>query len=283
MTPIPDEPTRTCMFLTTPHAQGDHGPDAPLRLKPCHWEALDAEPPKCASCKGVGDHHYAFCGETPQMVVCEGGNGHFAVPAHERTEFCMGAIPVEVSDDGLSYKVVAPIPDEGARVAWEPFERVHEAHLKMLAKWGEIPDESEQEAHHIITSAHNLIAQLTTELAEARRELARQTSLWAIEAERWEIVDRALEENGDDLEDNAENGVVRMANQLARANAIIERVGAADQPVRDWLTDSMKACTACVDTRGSWVRCSYHEGADDAVDRAFESVERTISEANKEA
>ena len=50
--PIPDEPTGTCMFLTTPHAQGDHGPDAPLRLKPCHWEALDAEPPKCASCKG---------------------------------------------------------------------------------------------------------------------------------------------------------------------------------------------------------------------------------------
>lgn len=63
-----------------------------------------------------------------------------------------------------------PIPDEGAREAWEPFERVHEAHLKMLAEWGEIADESEQEAHHIITSAHNLIAQLTTELAEARRE-----------------------------------------------------------------------------------------------------------------
>jgi len=67
---------------------------------------------------------------------------------------------------------------------------------------------------------------------------------------------------------------------LTRANATIERVLAADRPVRDWLTDSMKACTACVDTRGSWRRCSYHEGADDAVDRAFESVERTILEGN---
>lgn len=136
------------------------------------------------------------------------------------------------------------------------------------------------------------ISPLTTKLAETRRELTRyddeilRLRHALADANGWshDMIARGVPLRGS--EESFREAVAVRANlqlavsELARANAVIERVVAAEQAVRDWLTDSMKACTACVDTRGSWRRCSYHEGADDAVDRAFESVERTILENN---
>ena len=64
---------------------------------------------------------------------------------------------------------------------------------------------------------------------------------------------------------------------LATCEVKLEAVRNADQSVRDWAVGSMKACVACVDTRGSWRMCGYHEGVDDAIERAFESVVAALS------
>ena len=69
----------------------------------------------------------------------------------------------------------------------------------------------------------------------------------------------------------------RLASDRDALRGQIEAVRDADQPVRDWAVGSMQACVACVDTRGSWRKCSYHEGVDDAIERAFESVESALT------
>ena len=182
-----------------------------------------------------------------------------------------------------------------AREAWEPFERVHEAHLKMLAKWGEIADESEQEAHHIITSAHDLIAQLTAELAEARRERDEARR----KLEREEIAHEDTVDQRDEAEQAADNLAYLIApvseigehsfgnspwenalenyapqedrTQLARANAAIKRVVALEAPeepsVDDENADDLTYDMEC----DAWAK---------GYARALETVRRTILEGN---